>query len=347
MAVGGMVLDGGTDAGVMSMIGQGLTGIHRDALRVLGVSPAGLVHYPSRRLAISTIEAIRDRHGEEAATEARTAMQKALAATKASKGKTSPMGHSGSGAPGIGTSRLNTGAAAADVLDEPLTSEDEDEDELGEEEADTVGADVLDPNKAPLEPHHSHFFLAPTDEWGGETSTMFTVTCVLRRRLPTIAVLANGGFISMKEIVTCVQLNIPVIAIEGSGRLADKIAQALADRSTLEPDAWAATKAELEEDVLNIIEGDVTLFPVTGSAPALQDIILAKLHEQRVKMLADKSERRGITVAAGVTAGNAGADAVVVASGKVDGSAPPPDVLHGGAKKRPGMSIKIEGGNKE
>jgi len=322
MAVGGMVLDGGTDAGVMSMIGQGLEGIHQGALRVLGVSPAGLVYHPTRKAPLRDLELIREQHGDEAAEEAAAVFKKLKQGAGGSGKRSPPAGGKGAAA----------GAAA------PSLEDDSDEDEAGDMfEEDDGGAAEVDPNKAPLEPHHSHFFLAPTDEWGGETSTMFTVTCVLRRRLPTIAVLANGGFISMKEIHTCVQLNIPVIAIEGSGRLADKIAQAISDHKTLSAAEWERVKADVDKDVVEIIEGDITLFPVTGSAPALQDVILAKLQEQRTQMMAGRTERKGVTVATEV--GDAEQGVAPSAPKQLPG--PPPQ------RKRPGMSIKIEGGNLE
>ena len=327
MAVGGMVLDGGTDAGVMSMIGQGLHGIHRNALRVLGVSPAGLVYHPARKTPLQELDLIGEQLGGDARQEAEEALKK-IRAARAGREKRSPSA-AGGGAPGGSLG----GASASSGSD---SEEDEGGDEFGEDAE--GGAAEVDPNKAPLEPHHSHFFLAPTDEWGGETSTMFTVTCVLRRRLPTVAVLANGGFISMKEIHTCVALRIPVIAIEGSGRLADKIAQAMADRKTLGAEEWEKAKADVDEDVLDIIEGDVTLFPVTGSAPALQDVILAKLQAQRSQMMTDRTERKGVTVAA---ADGTAVDASSAASASKKLPGPPPP------RKRPGMSITIEGGNLE
>ena len=45
----------------------------------------------------------------------------------------------------------------------------------------------------------------------------------LAARIPAVAVLANGGMISKKELLNCVRHDIPVIVIEGSGRLADQV----------------------------------------------------------------------------------------------------------------------------
>ena len=62
-----------------------------------------------------------------------------------------------------------------------------------------------------MEPHHSHFVLAPSNDWGGETTTLFTLAKALTsswlsavrtspRAPPMAAVLANGGFISKQEV---------------------------------------------------------------------------------------------------------------------------------------------------
>lgn len=54
--------------------------------------------------------------------------------------------------------------------------------------------------RCPIQPNHSHFIMAPSDDWGGETTTMFTIMRVLKERLPAVAVVANGGYISKMEV---------------------------------------------------------------------------------------------------------------------------------------------------
>jgi hypothetical protein len=51
----------------------------------------------------------------------------------------------------------------------------------------------------------------------------FAFGSVMQTRVPAVAVLANGGMISKKEILFAVRHAIPVIVIEGSGRLADQV----------------------------------------------------------------------------------------------------------------------------
>merc|ERR1719456_1488995 len=72
------------------------------------------------------------------------------------------------------------------------------------------------PNGATLESRHTHFVLAPGDDWGSETSTMFTLAQVLSSLLPAVAVLANGGRISSQEVRRAVRLGLPVVVVEGS-----------------------------------------------------------------------------------------------------------------------------------
>ena len=61
-------------------------------------------------------------------------------------------------------------------------------------------SDPPDKDLVDLEPHHNDFVLVPSSEWGGETTTMFTLAAVLLEHIPGVAVLANGGQISMKEV---------------------------------------------------------------------------------------------------------------------------------------------------
>ncbi len=83
---------------------------------------------------------------------------------------------------------------------------------------------------APLDPNHSHFALTPTTEWGSETATMFQLAVALSKReakpRPLAALLFNGGMIAKQEALQCIRQGWPLIALQGTGRLADQIAQA-------------------------------------------------------------------------------------------------------------------------
>ena len=83
-----------------------------------------------------------------------------------------------------------------------------------------------------LEPNHSHFVLIPGSNWGDESPWIARVASVLASGAPSLAVLVNGGEISKKDVAENLKANRRVIAIAGSGRLADLIAAALRGEPT-------------------------------------------------------------------------------------------------------------------
>lgn len=123
----------------------------------------------------------------------------------------------------------------------------------------------------PLDPNHSHFVLVETDQWGGETDTMYELAQMLAEHCPSVAVLVNGGSIAKNEILYNVRQRRPIIVIEGSGRLADDVAKLWREKpSSIPDDAFAEIT----------MRGDVHLFPITGSATELAQLILRLLNEQ-------------------------------------------------------------------
>lgn len=115
----------------------------------------------------------------------------------------------------------------------------------------------------PLDPNHSHFVLVESDEWGGETETMYEVAQTLSARCPSVAVLINGGAIAKSEVLHNVRQRRPIIVIEGSGRLADEIARVWQEKPSSIPDP------QLAEIVLH---GDIHVFPLAGSAIELTQL---------------------------------------------------------------------------
>jgi WD40 repeat protein len=223
---GGMMLSGGTQAGVMEMLGSAFNGGDKRSIRMLGVSPAKLIIKPSDAVA-----------------------------------------------------RAN------------------------------------DANASPLEPHHSNFVLVPASEWGGETSTMFTFASVLAAKIPAVAVLANGGMISKREILNSVRHRIPVVVIEGSGRLADQIARTIRKRqeSSAAPASGAGAgagggesgstspaedplKGITDPDLREIVtSGLVRLFNVTGHGDTLRTLLLDMITAQRELLRASMKPSRPVT----------------------------------------------------
>jgi hypothetical protein len=80
-----------------------------------------------------------------------------------------------------------------------------------------------------LEPHHSHFVLVDSNAWGDEVPVAYQVIGALSAQVPSVAMLVNGGSISLQEVEWNVQQQRTVIVVAGSGRLADEIAGAIRD----------------------------------------------------------------------------------------------------------------------
>jgi SLOG in TRPM, prokaryote len=113
---------------------------------------------------------------------------------------------------------------------------------------------------APLDPNHSYFVLVETDEWGGETDTMYELAKLLSEGCPSFAVLINGGSVTKSEILHNVRQERPIVVMEGSGRLADKIAR-----------LWQEKPSPISDPQLSEIiqQGNIHVFPLTGSTKEL------------------------------------------------------------------------------
>ena len=81
-----------------------------------------------------------------------------------------------------------------------------------------------------IDPNHSHIVAvrnpkAPAnDAWGSETDTMYWLFARLAEGRPSVAVVANGGRITVQEVAANVQAGRPIVLVEGSGRAADALA---------------------------------------------------------------------------------------------------------------------------
>src|SRR5262245_24787129 len=164
-AVGATILDGGTDAGVMSAVGQakGATG---SAATLVGVAPATKVTYPND-----------DRQA---------------------KGTTS------------------------------------------------------------LEPNHDAVILARAADYGGETALLFEVLDVVMGSQPAVVVVAGGGDVTEKELTLAAKRRLPIVAISGSGGVADQlIAAAAADDTAEGPLAEIAATADISDIPLDADPSDL------------------------------------------------------------------------------------------
>jgi hypothetical protein len=72
--------------------------------------------------------------------------------------------------------------------------------------------------------HYSHFILVPGAEFGDESPWIVDAATLLSKKHRSVTVLINGGNISRKDIELSVKNRRPVIALSGTGRLADELA---------------------------------------------------------------------------------------------------------------------------
>jgi hypothetical protein len=108
---------------------------------------------------------------------------------------------------------------------------------------------------APLDPNHSHFVLAPSNEWGGELGMRYELAQELASEAPAVTIVVNGGDYTREEVLRSVRLHWPLVVIEGSGRLADEIAKLRRERAVNTEDP---VMAEIVSD------GEIHLCPMTG-----------------------------------------------------------------------------------
>ncbi len=115
----------------------------------------------------------------------------------------------------------------------------------------------------PLEPHHSFFMLAKSNEWGGETDLMVEVAKSFSFKAQVVVVLANGGENAKIEMLRCVREGWPIIILKDSGRFADHLAD------------LKEGKTESDDPIeIEIVEtGDLHFFSLEESPIALKELV--------------------------------------------------------------------------
>ena len=93
---------------------------------------------------------------------------------------------------------------------------------------------------------------------------MYELAHVFSQDSPSVALLIDGGGITKREVLCCVRQRRPIVVLEGSGRVADEVANALRSKSSSLSDSAIA---EI------VADGDLYLFPVTGSVVALEQLM--------------------------------------------------------------------------
>jgi len=127
------------------------------------------------------------------------------------------------------------------------------------------------PESTPLEPHHTHFFFVSGNNWGDESPWLANIASLLAGEHPSVTVLINGGAIALVDAKESTKVHRPIVAIAGSGRLADEIANA-----ALHPD-WARR----EEIALLLEQGQIHLFDLDEPIAELEKVLREKLSGEK------------------------------------------------------------------
>jgi hypothetical protein len=137
-----------------------------------------------------------------------------------------------------------------------------------------------------LEPHHSHFVLLESDQWGAESKLMSDLATHLAGGAPSLALLVNGGEIALQDVEWNVGQGREIVVLAGSGRLADEIAQAVRETGD-HGSALAGLRRFLgrlfkpnqrQRRIAAIArEGHITLFDLSGSPAELAKLIRQRL----------------------------------------------------------------------
>lgn len=77
----------------------------------------------------------------------------------------------------------------------------------------------------PLSTGYSHFILVPGEKFGEDSPWIADAATYLSRGSRSVTILANGGGVTRKDIGLSLECNRPVIALAGTGRLADEITE--------------------------------------------------------------------------------------------------------------------------
>jgi hypothetical protein len=138
----------------------------------------------------------------------------------------------------------------------------------------------------PVDPNHSHIIAVdnpmapPQDSWGSETDAMYGLFAALAEGRPSVAIVANGGGITLSEVDANVRAGRHIILITGSGRAADALVSLLRNTQVTEPEV-VRLKAQAEKAGLTRRPALFTMVSLQDGPAALRDAINAALAPTR------------------------------------------------------------------
>ncbi|NDJ62928.1 MAG: tetratricopeptide repeat protein [Chloroflexi bacterium] len=93
------------------------------------------------------------------------------------------------------------------------------------------------PGGEALDENHSHFVLTHDDEFGDETEMIARLAGAIARNQPLLGIVINGGDLTRQDVYRLVteDAHIPLLILEGSGRFADDVAEAVHAGTSSDP----------------------------------------------------------------------------------------------------------------
>lgn len=107
------------------------------------------------------------------------------------------------------------------------------------------GAPKQDSEQYPLNPNHSHFIFVDGENFGDESELMVGLLHATSK--PGLALIINGGQVVFDEVKRHAAQGNLLVTLRGSGRIADKLADARSDEHSALPDGTHMHIAEMDE----------------------------------------------------------------------------------------------------
>jgi hypothetical protein len=147
-------------------------------------------------------------------------------------------------------------------------------------------AEIPPRGKTPVDPNHSHIVAVdnPTapaqDAWGSETETMYRLFTMLAEGRPSVAIVANGGGITLAEVDANVRAGRTIILIKNSGRAADAVLSLLRKTTPSGPDV-VTLREQAEKAMLTRRPELFEVVPLRAGAEGLAATIATVLEKSK------------------------------------------------------------------
>jgi hypothetical protein len=148
------------------------------------------------------------------------------------------------------------------------------------------------PGTTPIDPHHSHVvavddpgwaearaatgWTAADGYWGSETGAMYEIFARLAAGRRSVALVANGGAITLDEVAMNLAQNRPLVIVRGSGRAADALVAVLEGQAP-EDEEIRRLMPRAAALALPAHRDRIRVFPLGDGPQALADLLATLL----------------------------------------------------------------------